>query len=414
MKSSSDYICDFHIHSKYSRATSKNMDIENLTKWAKIKGVSLLGTGDFTHSQWLDELRKKLEPKGNGIYQHNGIDFILTVEVSNIYFKAGKTRKIHNIIFAPDLDTAEEIRSYLSGYGKIDSDGRPMLDLHSDKMLKKLLKINPDCMLIPAHAWTPHFSVFGSNSGFDTIEECFEDQTKNIYSLETGLSSDPGMNWRWSKLDRFVMTSNSDAHSPSKIGREANIFNAPFTYKELIEILKTRDKNRFLYTVEFFPQEGKYHWDGHRACDQRLSPKESKNVNNRCPSCGKKLTIGVMNRVEALSDRKEGFVLKSAPPYKSLIPLIEIIADALDVGPATLTARKEYDKLIRAFGTEFNILLNVPKKEFDKHVSSKIATGIIKVRKGQVEVIPGYDGVYGKIHVFGEDEKESKKQMTLF
>jgi len=390
------------------------MDIENLTRWAKIKGVSLLGSGDFTHPGWLAELKKSFECKEDGLFGHGGIDFILSAEVCNIYFKAGKTRRIHNILFSPDFKTAEEINSYLRRHGNLEADGRPILDLPSDKMVKEILRINPDCMVIPAHVWTPHFSLFGSNSGFDSAEECFEDQTDKIYSLETGLSSDPAMNWRWSKLDKFILTSNSDAHSPSKIGREANVFSEAVTYKSLREILRTRDRTRFLYTIEFFPQEGKYHWDGHRACNQRLSPKESKNVNNRCPACGRKLTIGVMNRVEHLGDREESFVLKEAPSFKNLIPLVEIIADALKVGVNTVTVEKEYNKLIKAFGTEFNALLDIPSKDLTKHAPPKIATGIIKVREGKVKVLPGYDGVYGKVHIYGEEDEDAKKQMTFF
>ncbi len=409
-----NYISDFHIHSKYSRATSKDMDVENITKWAKIKGISMMGTGDFTHPAWLKELKKNLEPKGDGTFRHAGIDFILTVEVANIYFKAGKTRKIHNIIFSPDLKTADRINRYLGHHGKLESDGRPMLDLPSNKMVKELLNINPDCMIIPAHAWTPHFSVFGSNFGFDKIEDCFEEETKSIFALETGLSSDPAMNWRWSALDRFTLISNSDAHSPSKIGREANVFNAPFTYKELIGILKSKDKKRFLSTIEFYPQEGKYHWDGHRACKERLSPKESENVNYRCPSCGKKLTVGVMNRVEKLCDREEGFILESSPPFRNMVPLVEIIASALGMGPASLTVQREYNKVIKKFGNEFKILLEVPDKDIIENVPPKIAKGIINIREGRVEVMPGYDGVYGRIKILNEKDRDEEKQMTFF
>ena len=411
------YICDFHIHSKYSRATAKDMDIPHLVRWAKIKGVDLLGTGDFTHPQWIAELKGALEPKGNGIFKYEGIDFILTSEVSNIYFKAGRTKKVHNIIFAPDFKAADEITSYLRGYGIIESDGRPMLDLPCDRMAREIFNIDPDCMIVPAHVWTPHFSVFGSNSGFDRIEECFEDQTKNIFSLETGLSSDPAMNWRWSKLDRFTLMSNSDAHSPSKIGREANVFDAPFTYKELKDILKTKDKKRFLYTIEFFPEEGKYHWDGHRPCGQRLSPKDAKALNYMCPSCGKKVTIGVLNRVEALSDRDGGFKLDNAPYFKNLIPFAEIISEALGVGPESMAVQREYDQLIGAFGTEFNILLDIPEDDILGRMPQKIASGIMRVREGRVSVAPGYDGVYGEISIFGEeagDAEKTEKQMTFF
>ncbi len=410
----SRYIADLHIHSKYSRATSKDMDIESLTKWAKIKGIGLVGSGDFTHPDWLRELKNTLKPKEDGIYEYSGIDFILSVEVSNIYFKAGRTRKVHNLIFSPDFKTADRINKYLNYHGKLASDGRPILSLACDKMARELYKINPHIMIIPAHAWTPHFSVFGSNSGFNKIEECFEGETKNIHSLETGLSSDPAMNWQWSKIDRFTLTSNSDAHSPSRLGREANVFNAPVTYTELADILKNKDCTRFLYTIEFFPEEGKYHWDGHRACNQRLSPKESKNVDNRCPSCGKKLTIGVMNRVEALSDRQEGYVLESSPPYKSLIPLVEIVSFAMGMGRDSKTVQREYNSLIKTFGTEFSILLDIPTKELLNKVPAKIAKGIIKVREGRVKVTPGYDGVYGKIEIFTDEDEESKRQLTFF
>ncbi|MFH1847983.1 MAG: endonuclease Q family protein, partial [Candidatus Omnitrophota bacterium] len=235
------FIADFHIHSKYSRATSREMDVENLAKWAKLKGVSLLGTGDFTHPQWYLELKSKLRPAERGIFEHNGVLFMLTAEVSNIYSKTGRSRKVHNIIFAPDFDTADEINKFLSGYGKLHADGRPILGLECDRMVKELSSINPDIAVVPAHVWTPHFSLFGSNSGFDKIEDCFGDQAGKIPALETGLSSDPGMNWRLSALDGFSLISNSDAHSPSKIGREANVFSERFTYKGLFDILRKKD-----------------------------------------------------------------------------------------------------------------------------------------------------------------------------
>ncbi len=408
------FICDLHIHSKYSRATSRDMDVEHLSKWAKIKGIGLLGTGDFTHPQWLRELKEGLESKEYGIYTRNGVDYILSAEVSNIYFKNGKVRKIHNVIIAPSFKVVDEINGLLAPYGNLESDGRPMLSLECDKMVRGLAKIDSDIMIIPAHIWTPHFSVFGSNSGFDSIEECFEDQIRNITALETGLSSDPPMNWRLSSLDRYTLVSNSDAHSPSKIGREANVFSRKVGYKELKEVLEKKDKERFLYTVEFFPEEGKYHWDGHRKCEARLAPKESAQINNRCPSCGKKLTIGVMNRVEQLSDREEGFVLGSAPGYRRLIPLIEIIADAMGVGKESLGAEREYNTLIQRLGSEFDILLSLSKEEIQQKCPAKIAKGIINVREGRVSVLPGYDGVYGKIEIFDRDDKTEEKQLTFF
>lgn len=408
------FIADFHIHSKYSRATSKDMDLENLTKWARLKGISMMGTGDFTHPVWLSELKNKLQEVERGLYIYNSIYFVLTTEVSNIYFKAGRTRKVHNIIFAPDLKVVDEINSALSEYGDLSSDGRPILRLECDKMVRNLSGIDPAVFFVPGHAWTPHFSIFGSNSGFDVPEECFEAETPKIFSIETGLSSDPKMNWRWSKLDRFCLISNSDSHSPSKIGREANVFRDKINYKELGEILKTKDKTRFLYTIEFFPEEGKYHWDGHRACSSCLAPKEAINLNNTCPICGKKVTIGVMHRLEGLADRPEGFVDESSPSFKSMVPLAEIIGDALKVSPDSVRVEKEYFQLLKNFGTEFNILFDMNEAELKANLPVGIAKGIINVRKGNVEISPGYDGEYGKVKIFKEGEESSEKQLSFF
>jgi len=408
------FIADFHIHSKYSRATSKDMDVASLTKWAKIKGISMLGTGDFTHPIWLAELKKNLEEVGSGVYSHDEMLFVLTTEVSNIYFKAGRTRKVHNMIFAPSLDIAEEINHALSEHGKLDSDGRPILNLDCARMVKMLLAIDPAIFFVPGHAWTPHFSIFGSNYGFDSPEECFEAELPKIFSIETGLSSDPEMNWRWSKLDRFCMVSNSDAHSPAKIGREANVFDKKINYKDLIDVLKKKDKTRFLYTIEFFPEEGKYHWDGHRACNTRLSPNEAMKTNNICPVCGKKVTVGVMHRLEDLADRPEGFVDAKSPSFKRLVPLAEIIGDALGVSPDSVKVEREYRQLIKNFGNEFKVLLDMDEKELKSKCPAKIASGIINVRKGSVTIEPGYDGEYGKVSVFKEGDDVPEKQLSFF
>ncbi len=409
------FIADLHIHSKYSRATSKEMEIASLARWAKIKGISLLGTGDFTHPLWLAELKDKLSGSGDGVYSYDGMSFMLTAEVSNIYFKAGRTRKVHNILIAHDFKVVEEINKALNEYGSLSSDGRPILSLECEKMARMLFAIDPSILIIPAHAWTPHFSIFGSNSGFDAPEECFEDQTPKILSLETGLSSDPAMNWRWSKLDRFCLISNSDSHSPSKIGREASVFSGKIDYKELRQILKTKDRAKFLFTIEFFPEEGKYHWDGHRACKTRLSPEESKRINNKCPECGKSITIGVMHRLESLADRKESYESKDGPSFKSVVPLAEIIGEALDVGPDSVTVEKEYFQLIKNFGSEFKILLDTPEDELKNGCPFRIFKGIMNMRKGNVERLPGYDGEYGKINVFKEgEEKASEKQLSFF
>ncbi len=408
------FIADFHIHSKYSRATSRDMDLPALVKWARIKGVSMLGTGDFTHPQWLANLKQLLKEFEDGVCLYEGIYFILTTEVSNIYFKSGRTRKVHNMIFAPSLEAAEEINSLLSQYGSLSSDGRPILSLECSKMARELSRIDPGIFIVPGHAWTPHFSIFGSNSGFDSPEECFEAETPKIFSIETGLSSDPGMNWRWSKLDRFCLTSNSDAHSPSRIGREANVFKEKIDYKDLVDILKTKDKTRFLYTIEFFPEEGKYHWDGHRNCKTRLAPGEATRLNNICPACGKRITIGVMHRLESLADRKEGFVDESSPPFRSLVPLPEIIGDALSVGADSVTVEREYLQLIKNLGSEFHILLEMPEEEIREKCPPKIARGIINVRKGDLDIQPGYDGEYGKVRIFKEGEEPSEKQLSFF
>ncbi|MFA5146486.1 MAG: endonuclease Q family protein [Candidatus Omnitrophota bacterium] len=408
------FIADFHIHSKYSRATSREMELASLARWAKIKGMSMLGTGDFTHPMWLSELKNKLQETEYGIYLHDGVYFILTAEVSNIYFKAGRTRKVHNIIFAPSFNAVEEINRAVGEYGDLASDGRPILALECDRMVRLLTAIDPDIFVVPSHAWTPHFSIFGSNSGFDSPEECFEAETPKVFSIETGLSSDPAMNWRWSKLDRFCLTSNSDSHSPSKIGREANVFKTRFGYKELIDILKKKDRSRFLYTIEFFPEEGKYHWDGHRVCKTRLEPKEAMRVNNKCPVCGKPVTIGVLHRLEGLADRPEGFVSESSPPFKSMVPLAEIIGDALGFSPDSMTVEKEYFQMIKNFGNEFAILLDAPEEELKERCPAKIAKGIMNTRKGEVEIMPGYDGEYGKVGVFRKGEEDPEKQLSFF
>ena len=409
------FIADFHIHSKYSRATSKDMDIENLAKWAKIKGISLMGTGDFTHPEWLKEIKEKLEPVEYGIFRQKDIYFMLTAEVSNIYFKAGKSKKVHNIIFAPTFEIVQEINKCLKAFGDLKADGRPILGLDCEKMVKALYAISPDIFIVPGHIWTPWFSIFGSNSGFDNPEDCFGRETDKIFAMETGLSSDPAMNWRWSKLDRFSLISNSDSHSPSRIGREANVFSEKFTYKGLMEILKKKDKDKFLFTVEFFPEEGKYHWDGHRNCDVRLSPQEAKKINERCPACGRRVTVGVMHRLNDLADRQEGFKPESGIPFRNLVPLDEIIAGAMGIGKDTAGVEREYNLLIQRLGNEFDILLEVPEEELTANCSSRIAKGIIKVRKGEVEVLPGFDGEYGKVKIFSErDEEKEERQLSFF
>lgn len=416
-------IADLHLHSKYSRATSREMDVENMARWCKIKGITIVGTGDFTHPVWLRELKAKLKPTDRGLYTHGGIYFMLTVEVSNIYPQGGRLRKIHNIILCPSFEMAERINAVLGRFGSLMADGRPTLTLPSDKMVEYLMEISRDCMVVPAHVWTPWFSLFGSNSGFDSLDECFGDQTRHIYAVETGLSSDPPMNWRLSQLDRVVLVSNSDAHSPAKLGREANVFDAEPDYYELMRIIREKDTGKLLYTVEFFPEEGKYHYDGHRNCNARLTPEEAKTRGNRCPVCGRPVTVGVMHRVEDLADREEGYVPEGVVPHRNLIPLEEIIAESMGAQVGTSAVREEYFKLCAQLGNEFAVLLEVSLEDLARHTTPRIVEGVRRVREGQVEIKPGYDGVYGEIRIFGEapataaepeKKEEEPAQIRLF
>jgi len=414
------FLADFHLHSKYSRATSKDMEVETLARWAKKKGITLLGTGDFTHPTYFAELRSKLEPLGNGLFrlkkEDQGVRYILTTEVSNIYSQNGKVRRIHNLIFAPDFEVVEVIRSRLGNLGKLSSDGRPIFSFTAKELVKMVLDISTDCMIVPAHAWTPWFSVFGANSGFDSIEECYGEMSPYIRALETGLSSDPEMNWRLSALDGITLISNSDSHSPNRLGREANGFDCELDYKEIVGTLQKKDRKRFLFTIEFFPEEGKYHYDGHRQCGVIFAPAETRAHQSLCPKCHKKLTIGVMHRVEELADRPEGFIPKNAIPSIHLIPLEEVIAEAMGYRVGTKTVETEYEKLVDRGGSEFRVLLEATPEELTSYVPARILEAIVRMRQGKVSIIPGHDGVYGKITLFPESKvgEESKEQLKLF
>lgn len=409
------FIADFHIHSKYSRATSKEMDVEHISRSAKTKGIHLMGTGDFTHPFYLAELKQNLVPMGNGLFIHQDTHFILTAEVCTDFFSDGKGRRIHNVIFAPSFQTAERINAQLQNYGRLASDGRPDLRLDARDLVRLVLNVDPNCLVVPAHVWTPWFSMFGANTGFDTVEACYGDQTKNIYALETGLSSDPPMNWRLSALDRFALISNSDAHSPAKLGREANVFDADLDYQSIVSAIKSQDNGKFLYTIEFFPQEGKYHFDGHRKCDVCQAPRESMRSRDLCPKCGRKLTVGVMHRVEELADRPEGYVPPGAVPCKHLVPLAEIIAEATGKGVDTVTVRSTYESLVQRFGSEFQILLDLPEEKLHAEIPGRVGQGIMKVRRGELNIRPGYDGVFGRVNIFGEEEdKGQQEQLDLF
>lgn len=391
------------------------MIVENIAEYAELKGIKLMGSGDFTHPEWLAMLKEKLKPTHNGLFVYKNTYFILSAEVNNTYTKNGRLRRVHNLIFSPSFEDVEKINDHLSRFGNLRADGRPTLALDSKEMLEKILECSPDSFLVPAHIWTPWFALFGANSGFDSIEECFEELKREVPALETGLSSDPPMNWRLSSLDPYTLISNSDAHSPRKIGREANLFDCELSYNTIKDTLKKKDKTRLLSTIEFFPQEGKYHYDGHRKCNIRLSPKESMLNNDICPVCGKPLTVGVMHRIELLADRSEDTVPSNAIPYKHLAPLEEIIAEALSIGVHTAGVRSKYLNLVRNLNGEFEVLLNAPLSEIAKYSDERIREGIERVREERLTVIPGFDGVFGTIKIFGEEErKEEKPQMTLF
>jgi uncharacterized protein (TIGR00375 family) len=404
------FIADLHIHSKYSRATSQNMEVGTLALWAKRKGIKVLGTGDFTHPLHLLDLKSKLIPSGEGLYalkdDPEGTRFMLTAEVSNMYSQGGKGRRIHTILFAPSLEAAERIGAKLGKYGKIASDGRPIFGFSAKDLVKMVLDISPDSLLVPAHAWTPWFSVFGANSGFNSLSECYEEETKHIHAIETGLSSDPEMNWRLSSLDDITLISNSDAHSPGKIGREANILNCDLSYEAITEAIRRKDPRRLLFTIEFFPEEGKYHYDGHRNCNVLFAPLETRKYKGLCPVCGKRLTVGVMNRVDELADRREGAVPDKAIPALHMVPLEEIIADALGVGTQTASVEKEYLRLVENGGSEFDILMERSPEELAAIAPPMILEGILRVREGRLNITPGYDGVFGKIQIFSPAERE--------
>jgi uncharacterized protein (TIGR00375 family) len=420
------FITDLHVHSHYSRATSKDMCPEGIGKWAQLKGIRVIGTGDFTHPGWLKELQHKLDPIGNGLFElkrefrsedvpascRADVSFILSAEISCIYSKNGRTRKVHAIVLAPDLASAARLNLSLARIGNLNADGRPILGLDAKELLRMTLEASPDNLFIPAHAWTPHFSVFGAASGFDSLEECFEDLTPHIHAIETGLSSDPLMNWRLSALDGVTLVSNSDAHSAAKLGREANILDTDISYPAIRDAIRTR--KGFSGTIEFFPEEGKYHYDGHRDCGVSLAPKETVHYDYLCPVCGRKVTVGVMHRVEKLADREYGFKPSNAPSYTSIIPLPEIIAEGLKCGANTKKVNALYFSLLEKLGNEFSILMDVPLDDIERAGTPLVREAISRMRAGDVHIAPGYDGEFGKIRIFEEVERrEFKGQLKL-
>lgn len=395
-------VADLHIHSRYSRATSPSTDLPGLARSAKRKGIDLLGTGDFTHPAWFSDLQRGLEPLGNGLHRHAGTLFVLTAELAAIWRQDDRTRKVHLVVLCPSLEAAERINCGLSQLGNLSADGRPVFGASAPALLEAIWSVEPAAEAIPAHIWTPWFSLFGSRSGFDSLEACFGPYTDRIFAVETGLSSDPPMNWRCSALDDLALVSSSDAHSPGRLGREATVFDLPEpSYEGLIRAMKTRDPHRCRGTIEFYPQEGKYHYDGHRACDVALSPREAAALDGRCPVCGKPLTIGVLHRVEDLADRAEGTVPEGRLPFQSVIPLAEIVSQALGIGPATKSVAREVDRLIDRFGSEFAVLLDLPIDALADGTPPPVLARIANMRAGQLEIQPGYDGRFGRIRIPG-------------
>ncbi len=416
-------IADLHTHSKYSRATSRDMTLPVIASWAGRKGIDIVGTGDFTHPAHFASIHELLEPTEPGLFVLKGkkekgfpVRFMLTAEVSNIYSQHGRTRKIHSLIFAPTLKAVKKMNAAFARLGNVASDGRPIFGFSSQDLLKIVLDSDPASMLVPAHAWTPWFSIFGSKSGFNSIEECYGELSDNIFAIETGLSSDPAMNRRLTALDGITLISNSDAHSPSKLGREANVFDAEMDYFELMRIIMERDKKKFLFTVEFYPEEGKYHSDGHRTCGVCLTPSETRKAGGVCPVCGGAVTVGVLSRVEDLADRAPTDAPPDAIPARRLVPLEEIIAEVLGVRANSVKVKREYLKLTNE-AREFEMLLDSTESDLVRLAGERTAEAIMKVRQGDISITPGFDGEFGKIRIFGKTPDLTPKgprQIGLF
>ncbi|MEU8377609.1 endonuclease Q family protein [Streptosporangium sp. NPDC048865] len=418
---------DLHIHSKYARACSRDSDLEHLTWWARRKGIALMGTGDFTHPAWFEHLRENLVPAEPGLFRlrdERAVDalgpppagvspgqvrFMLSSEVSTIYRRGERTRKLHHLIYMPGLDEAASFNARLERIGNLSADGRPVLGMDSRTLLEITLSSGDGAYLVPAHVWTPWFGVFGSKSGFDTIEECYGELSEHIFALETGLSSDPAMNWRVSALDRYRLVSHSDAHSPPMVGRETTVFETGLDYFAVLRALQTG--TGYAGTTEFFPEEGKYHVDGHRACDIRMEPEETRGRDGICPVCGRPLTVGVLNRVQELADRPDGFRPEGVAGFRNLVPLPEIVGEILDVGPKSKKVLKEVDRLTASLGPELRILEDVPVGDIEAF-SPSLAEAVGRLRRGEVIREPGYDGTYGVIRLFEPGELERAREDT--
>jgi uncharacterized protein (TIGR00375 family) len=412
-------IFDFHIHSKYSRACSQQLELPTIARACETKGIELIGTGDFTHPAWFKSIQQELVEDGEGVFKlahhESPTRFVLSTELSLIYKEGDKVRRVHHLILAPSLKAVATLNKKLEELGcNLKADGRPILGLTSKKLMALLYDIDENFELVPAHAWTPWFAVFGSKSGYDSLEECFGDFTPRIHAIETGLSSDPAMNWRLSQLDSILFVSNSDAHSPNNLGREANVLDISRTsYRELLNVIRGPERHKFLYTIEFFPEEGKYHYDGHKDCGVMMPPSETKKNGGLCPKCKKPLTVGVMNRVDLLADRDEKYAGQARIPFKSIVPLAEIISNLHGVGVASKKVQATYEKVIRELGSEFFILLDAPIEDISNVGGIALGEGVLRVREGRIHVSPGYDGEYGTVEVFRANEIPGPMQKKL-
>ncbi len=401
------YVADLHLHSSFAMGTSPQLTLEGLTAWAKLKGIDLLATADFTHPAWLAELRAKLKEEPGELYSFGGVHFVLGTEVSCVYAQGGRTRRLHLLLYAPNFAAVDRLCEALAPWRDLSFDGRPTLRLSGRELVAAALEADPRCVVVPAHAWTPWYGVYGSKGGFDSLAECFGDLLPHIPAIESGLSSDPGMNWRVPELDGMTIVSYSDAHSLARMGREATVFDGELSYEGYRRALR---EGSVAYTIEFYPEEGKYHYDGHRRCDFRQPPASTARMGDRCPKCGRRLTVGVASRVESLAAREaavrrgaDGLMASSArrrPSYRSLVPLQEIIAETLGRGVATKGVQALYHRLIGLLGPELHLLQEAPLEEIARSAGERLADGIGRVRRGEVSVEPGYDGVYGTVRVW--------------
>lgn len=405
------YVADLHLHSPYARATSRELTFDNMARWARMKGIDLLASADFTHPVWFSETKRALRPLGNGLYERNGARFVIGTEVNCSGTQGGRNRRVHMLMFAPCIGAAERINAAVSGKGALAADGRPTLRMTPRELLALLLDIDDRAMLIPAHAWTPHFGIYGGRSGFDSLAECFGDLAPHIRAIETGLSSDPAMNWRIPELDDVSIVSFSDAHSLPKMGRELTVIDGDLSYDGLRAAL---NEQRIAYTVEFFPEEGKYHNSGHRRCGVSLSPQEALSAGGRCPECGGRLTPGVLERVESLAraaQSGDGLAHRGdRPPFRSLVGLQQIIAESVGRGVNTKGVQARYMRMVEELGNELHILTAAAIGDIAVVGGERVAEGVERVRKGDIVIEPGYDGVYGKVSVWRDG---AERQLAL-